>query len=85
MEKDCFTIGLFPGSRFPEVEDNLQLILEVLETMSKSKYFEKIAFKFAIVNDLSIEKIRQILSQRKWNYVEKQFKNNGLQFKYGFI
>ncbi len=80
-----FTIGLFPGSRFPEIEDNLKLILEVLETMSKLKYFENITFKFAVVNDLSKEKIRQILIQRKWNYVLKTLKNNGLKFKYGFI
>ncbi len=80
-----FNIGLFPGSRYPEILNNLQLILEVLETMSDLKYFEQIQFKFAIVNDLSLEKIRDLLSQRKWIYVEKKLKNKGLEFKYGFI
>ncbi len=80
-----FNIGLFPGSRFPELLDNLKLILEVLETMSKLKYFENIAFKFAIVKALSMEEIRQILKQRKWIYVEKKEKNDGLEFTYGFI
>jgi uncharacterized protein (TIGR03492 family) len=77
-----YSIGLFPGSRFPEILDNLKLILEVLETMSKLKYFENIEFKFAIVKALSMEEISQILNQRKWIYVEK---NDGLEFKYGFI
>ena len=80
-----FNIGLFPGSRSPEFLDNLQLILEVLEAMSKLKYFENVAFKFAIVKALPIEKISQILIQRKWIFVEKKEKNDGLEFKCGFI
>ena len=78
-------IGLFPGSRSPECLNNLQLILKVLETMSNLKYFENISFKFAIVNALSIDKVRLILNERKWIYVEKKIKNNNLEFKYGFI
>ena len=80
-----FNIGLFPGSRFPELLDNLKLILEVLETMSKLKYFENIAFNFAIVKALSMEEIRQILNQRKWIFIEKKGKNDGLECTYGFI
>ena len=77
-----FSIGLFPGSRFPEILDNLQLILEVLEAMSNMKYFENIEFNFAIVNALSKEKIRQIFKNRKWIYVEKINENNDLIFQY---
>ena len=80
-----FNIGLFPGSRFPEIVDNLQLILEVLETMSNLKYFENIQFNFAMVNALSKEKIMQILNRRKWVFVEKIFKKNCLEFKFGSI
>ncbi len=80
-----FSIGLFPGSRSPELLDNLELILEVLETMSKLKYFENISFNFAIVKVISIEKIIHILNQRKWVYSEKKGKNKGLEFKYEFI
>ena len=80
-----FNIGLFPGSRYPEILNNLLLILELLETMSDLKYFEKIPFKFAIVNDLSREKIKTLLTQRKWIYIKKECKNYGLEFKYGFI
>ena len=80
-----FNIGLFPGSRFPEILNNLQLLLEVLETMSNLKFFENFVFKFAIVNALSTEKITQILNQRKWIFVEKKEKNGCLGFQYGFI
>ena len=80
-----FYIGLFPGSRFPEVVDNLQLILEVLDTMSNLKYFENIKFKFAMVNSVFAKKIRQILNRRKWIYVEEIVQNNSLEFKFGVI
>ena len=81
-----FIIGLFPGSRFPEIVNNLQLILEVLETMSNLKYFENIEFKFAMVNAISTDKIREILNSRKWIYEERIVKkNNLLEFKIGFI
>ena len=53
--------------------------------MSKLKYFENIAFNFAIVKVLSREEIRQILNQRKWIFIEKKGKNDGLECKYGFI
>ncbi len=80
-----FNVGLFPGSRFPEILDNLQKILEVLETMSGLKYFENVKFDFAIVNALTLDKIRHILIQRKWIDREKTIKNGSLIFKYGFI
>ena len=80
-----FNIGLFPGSRSPELLYNLQLILEVLESMSKLKYFQNIAFNFAIVKAFSSNKIITIFNQRNWIYVEKKGKSDALEFKYGFI
>jgi len=59
LKKSEFSIGLFPGSRFPEILDNFVLILEVLEALSDLSYFEKIEFNFAIVNSLSSLKIRR--------------------------
>ena len=53
LNKDEFSIGLFPGSRFPEILDNFVLILKVLEALSDLRYFQKIQFNFAIVNALS--------------------------------
>ena len=41
LKSDEFSIGLFPGSRFPEILDNFVLILEVLEALSDLRYFQK--------------------------------------------
>jgi len=82
LKKSDFSIGLFPGSRFPEILDNFILILEVLEAISDFKYFQKIEFNFAIVNALSSSKIREIFKNRKWLYLEKINEKNLLKFEY---
>ena len=84
FDRISLSIGLFPGSRFPENLNNILLILEVLEEMSNLKYFEKISFNFAIVNVLPRSKIKQILNKRKWIYLEKISKNT-LKFRYKLI
>ena len=50
LKESEFSIGLFPGSRYPEILDNFVLILELLEALSDLRYFQKIEFNFAIVN-----------------------------------
>ena len=82
LKKSDFSIGLFPGSRFPEILNNFVLILEVLEALSDFSYFQKIEFNFAIVNALSSSKIREIFENRKWVYLEKINEKNLLKFKY---
>ena len=82
LNKSDFSIGLFPGSRFPEILDNFILILELLEAISDFKYFQKIEFNFAIVNSLSSSKIREIFKNRKWLYLEKINEKNLLKFEY---
>jgi len=77
-----FSIGLFPGSRFPEIIDNFVLILEVLETLSDLRYFQKIEFNFAIVNALSSLKIKEIFDKRRWLYLEKTKEKHLLKFRY---
>jgi len=76
LNKDEFSIGLFPGSRFPEILDNFVLILEVLEALSDLRYFQKIQFNFAIVNALSSSKIKEIFQKRGWLKIEN-LKDNG--------
>ena len=77
-----FSIGLFPGSRFPEILDNFILILEVLEALSDLKYFQNIEFNFAIVNSLSRSKIKEILQNRKWLELQKIKDKHLLKFQY---
>jgi len=85
LNKDEFSIGLFPGSRFPEILDNFVLILEVLEALSDFRNFQKIQFNFAIVNALSSLKIKEIFQKRGWLKIENIKDNNLLKFQYKFL
>ncbi len=80
LKKSEFSIGLFPGSRFPEILDNFVLILDVLEALSDLRYFHKIEFNFALVNALSSSKIKEIFQNRRWLNLEK--KKDLLKFQY---
>jgi len=82
FKKSKFSIGLFPGSRFPETIENFVLILEVLEALSDYRYFQKIEFNFAIVNALSSEKIKEIFQKRRWLKLEKIKEKYLLKFQY---
>lgn len=82
LNKSKLSIGLFPGSRFPEMLDNFVLILEVLEELSDLRYFKKIEFNFAIVNALSSSKIKEIFQKRRWLYLEKIKEKYLLKFQY---
>ncbi len=85
IEKSEFSIGLFPGSRLPEILENLVLILELLETLSDLRYFQKIEYNFAIVNALSSSKIKEIFRNRKWFYFEKIKEKHLLKFQYNSL
>ena len=82
LKKSEFSIGLFPGSRFPEILDNFVLILELLEALSDLRYFQKIEFNFAIINTLSSSKIKDIFQNRRWLYLEQIKEKHLLKFKY---
>jgi len=85
LNKDEFSIGLFPGSRFPEILDNFVLILEVLEELSDLRYFQKIQFNFAIVNVLSSSKIKEIFQERKWVLLEQIKEKYHLNFQLKYL
>ncbi len=85
LKESEFSIGLFPGSRFPEIMDNFVLILELLETLSDLRYFQKIQFNFALVNTLSSSKIKEILKKRGWLNLEKIKDKCFLRFQYKLL
>ena len=82
LKNSAFSIGLFPGSRLPEISYNLVLILEVLEALSNLRYFQEIEFNFAIVNTFSSIRIREIFKNRKWLYIEKINEKHLIKFQY---
>ena len=77
-----FSIGLFPGSRFPETINNFVLILEVLEALSDLRYFQNIDFNFAVVNSLSPSKIKEIFHNRKWLNIQNSKDKHLLKFQH---
>jgi len=82
LKKSGFSIGLFPGSRFPEVLENFILIVELLEALSDARYFQRIDFNFAIVNALSSSKIKEIFQNRRWLCLENIRDKYRLKFQY---
>jgi len=82
LKKSEFSIGLFPGSRFPEILDNFVLILEVLEVLSDLRYFQKIEFNFALVNAFSSSKISEIFKHRKWLYLGEINEKHFIKYQY---
>ncbi len=82
FKKSEFSIGLFPGSRFPEIIENLVLILEVLEALSDLRYFQKIEFNFAMVHALSVARIKEIFQKRGWLKLENIKDVYFLKFRY---
>ncbi len=82
FQKVEFSIGLFPGSRSPEILDNFILILEVLEVLSDLRYFQKIEFNFAIVNALSSSKVKEIFKNRRWLFLKKIKDKHLLKFQH---
>ncbi len=82
LKESAFSIGLFPGSRSPEILDNFVFMLEVLEALSDFRYFQKIEFNFAIVNALSSSKIKEIFQNRRWLNLETIKEKYLLKFQY---
>jgi len=82
---NLFSIAFLPGSRIPEVFNNLYLMLDLLEEIAKYKFFKKITLNFACINDLEIEKIQRTLNNRNWKFENEDKNSRRLIYKHGFI
>ena len=85
LNKSIFNIVLLPGSRMPELINNLYLLLNVLENLSQYKYFENVEFNFAITNSCSFQKIIKILSSNNWVLKNDQTSRECLVMQHQFI
>ena len=85
FKKSVFNIILLPGSRMPELINNLYLIINVLEDLAKYKYFENIEFNVAMINSCSPDKIISIFSSYKWVLNKNKISNEFLVMQYKFI
>ena len=78
-------IALFPGSRINELENNLYLMLDLLEYLSTYKYFGKLRYNFALIFDLKIERVQEILQTRNWILQKKSTNSNEVIYVYKSI
>ena len=84
LKNSFFNIVFLPGSRMPEVINNFELMIDVLENLSKYKYFEKVEFNFAVVNSFSPQRIINLLSSNKWVLQKNKVNNDLIVMKYKF-
>ena len=80
-----FNIAFLPGSRLPELENNFALMLDLLQTLSKYKYFDSVEFNFALINSFKRDRIIRILKKRKWLFSKNKSYLNNLFFEFKFI
>ena len=71
-------IALLPGSRIIELKENLILMLELLENLSRHRYFEKKIFNFALINQFDKDNLKLILQERNWTLKKKNLSENNL-------
>tara|TARA_B100000965_G_scaffold57439_2_gene43685 strand:+ start:195 stop:1403 length:1209 start_codon:yes stop_codon:yes gene_type:complete len=79
---NVFNIALLPGSRMPEIINNFYLMIDILENLSKYRYFQKVEFNFAIVNNFSPQRIIKILSSKNWELEQTKTNKDNLVMRY---
>ena len=73
-----YRLGLIPGSRRPELDENLLLILSLIELLPLSKLFEmKISFDIPLVPSLEDSALTKLVALRGWT-ITKSFKSDSL-------
>ena len=85
LNQSIFNIVLLPGSRMPELINNLYLLLNVLENLSQYEYFQNVEFNFAIINSCSFQRISKILSANNWVLKNHQLTRECLVMNHKFI
>ncbi len=74
-----FRLGLLPGSRIPELEENLLLILRVIECLPKGKIqLKKISFDMALVEAVDDDRVQELIADTEWRLIDNE-SNFGLK------
>ncbi len=76
---------LLPGSRIPEMQRNLNIMLDLLEDLSNLKIFKDFSFEFALVDSFSKKKIEKILHNRSWEFCPNKRDVKNLIYKFKLI
>ena len=75
-------LGILPGSRMPEVGENLCLILQVIEYISNLKSIDNdISFDVALVSSLDDHTLKNIIASYGWRICYESKKKHPLQLR----
>tara|TARA_Y100001978_G_C23698507_1_gene439205 strand:- start:2337 stop:3536 length:1200 start_codon:yes stop_codon:yes gene_type:complete len=80
-----FHISFLPGSRIPEMNNNLELMLALLEFLSNYDYFQNMSFNFALVTQFSADNLKLALLKRKWQFKTIRTNENFCNAKFKLI
>ncbi|WP_320666554.1 lipid-A-disaccharide synthase-related protein [Prochlorococcus sp. MIT 1307] len=65
-----YRLGILPGSRRPELDENLLLILSVVELFSEARLSSsEISFDLALVTSLGDEELKHLASSKGWELI----------------
>jgi uncharacterized protein (TIGR03492 family) len=79
-------LGLLPGSRLPEAERNLELMLQVLTRLpTPLRQGETLALEAALVGEFSLERVEALAQPLGWRLEGKLLRHGplGLQLRWG--
>ncbi len=78
-----FRLGLLPGSRMPELEKNLLLMLSALEFLPEEIFGrDKITLDMALVPALNNQNLMELLIKKDWRLEQSAYKPNINQLVY---
>ncbi len=86
LPKIPFRLGILPGSRRPELDNNLELILRLIPFLSKEIFTSNnVSFDIALVDSLSKDELSLLLLKYGWEIEKSSTKSDLLQiFKSGY-
>ncbi len=80
---NSFTLAFLPGSRMPELLNNFDLMLELIDVISNNKFFQKIQLDFALIDDFTQSKVEKLIQHRNWQF-KKSHDPTKLKYKFNY-
>ncbi len=85
LPEKVFRLGLLPGSRRPELDNNLLMILSVMEYFPKETLLNKdISFDMALVSSLNNTDLINLVNKKGWELIEDSLNMQPIILKKGF-
>ncbi|AAP99185.1 MULTISPECIES: lipid-A-disaccharide synthase-related protein [Prochlorococcus] len=80
-----FRLGVLPGSRRPELDNNLLMVLRVLKCLPKPIFANTtFSFDMALVDALSTSDLNELIASNGWHIIEHSLQSNSFTLSSGF-